>query len=214
MLPIPKLAPNIIQHFPHPSQALNNPDGLLCYGGSLAPEQLLRAYRQGVFPWYGAGEPILWWSPSQRAMLFCAEFHSSRSLNRRRKSQAYHFTRNLAFAKVIKHCARLELGIKHNWINPQMQAAYIQLHQLGHAHSFECWLDGRLIGGLYGVVIGSILCGESMFSLASDASKLVLQHICQSGEFEAIDCQIMSAHLQSLGAKSVARDDFIALLKR
>lgn len=210
---LPYLAPDKISPFPPLDNALKDPDGLLCYGGNLSVAQLLLAYRQGIFPWYGVDEPILWWSPSVRAVLFCARFHSSRSLVRCMKRGGYQITRNRAFEAVIHHCARHHLGAAHNWINADMQAAYIQLAKQGYAHSFELWQDGELKGGLYGVVVADVLCAESMFSLQNNASKIILAHLCQSGEFKLIDCQIMSAHLQSLGAECLARADFVALLK-
>jgi len=202
--------------FPPLATALSEPNGLLAVGGDLAPERLLAAYRRGIFPWYSPGEPILWWSPDPRMVLFPAEFKVSRSLGRTLRRGGYEVRLDTAFARVIAACAQTPRRGQHGtWIVPEMQAAYRHLHELGLAHSVETWVDGELVGGLYGIALGRIFYGESMFSWRSDASKIAVAHLARYLErlgFGMVDCQMHTAHLASLGAREIPRDDFIARL--
>jgi len=206
------------QPFPAPELAESEPNGLLAMGGDLQPERLLNAYRQGIFPWFSQGQPPLWWSPDPRWVLFPQEMHLSRSLRRRLRRTAFRLTADQAFDRVIGHCATRERpGQDGTWILPQMQSAYLQLHHLGYARSIECWLDGELVGGLYGVWLGGgLFFGESMFSLVADASKAALYYLCRhlQGHPQAlIDCQVYSGHLQSLGARPIPRRAFLQHLR-
>lgn len=202
--------------FPPLATALSEPNGLLAVGGDLAPERLLAAYRRGIFPWYSPGEPILWWSPDPRMVLFPAEFKVSRSLGRTLRRGGYEVRLDTAFARVIAACAQTPRRGQHGtWIVPEMQAAYRHLHELGLAHSVETWVDGELVGGLYGIALGRMFYGESMFSWRSDASKIAVAHLARYLErlgFGMVDCQMHTAHLASLGAREIPRDDFIAHL--
>ena len=202
--------------FPPLATALSEPNGLLAVGGDLAPERLLAAYRRGIFPWYSPGEPILWWSPDPRMVLFPAEFKVSRSLGRTLRRGGYEVCLDTAFARVIAACAQTPRRGQHGtWIVPEMQAAYRRLHELGLAHSVETWVDGELVGGLYGIALGRMFYGESMFSWRSDASKIAVAHLARYLErlgFGMVDCQMHTTHLASLGAREIPRDDFIARL--
>lgn len=201
--------------FPPLEQALTEPDGLLCAGGDLSPARLLEAYRRGIFPWYSEGQPILWWSPDPRAVLFPGEFRTSRSLARTLRNRGFVTRVDRAFAEVVAGCADPRLRPEGTWISPEMQAAYLELHRLGHAHSVEAWLAGRLVGGLYGVALGKVFFGESMFSIERDASKVALARLVEESAargVELIDCQVTSAHLESLGARCIPRARFGALL--
>ena len=204
--------------FPPVSRALAEPNGLLAAGGDLAPERLLAAYRLGIFPWYTAGEPILWWSPDPRMVLFPAEIKVSRSLRRTLRQGQYQVRLDTAFDDVVAACAGTPRdGQAGTWITAEMQAAYRRLHELGHAHSVETWIDGKLAGGLYGVALGRAFYGESMFTHRSDGSKIGLAHLCEHlkrREFGIIDCQMETTHLASLGARPIPRSDFTALLRR
>ena len=203
--------------FPPLGSALREPNGLLCAGGDLSSPRLIAAYRNGIFPWYSPGEPILWWSPDPRMVLVPGEFRLSRSLRRTLRTGAWQVRLDSDFAAVIRACANTRRpGQSGTWIGTPMQAAYCRLHELGYAHSVETWLDDRLVGGLYGVAIGRMFYGESMFSLISDASKVALAHLVRFLEtqgFGLIDCQMNTAHLASLGAREIARDDFIARVR-
>ncbi|HEY1773471.1 MAG TPA: leucyl/phenylalanyl-tRNA--protein transferase [Gammaproteobacteria bacterium] len=196
---------------------MREPDGLLAVGGDLSPERLLYAYRHGIFPWYDAGLPILWWSPDPRAIVRPETLHISRSLRRRMRRGGYIIRFDTAFTQVMDGCAgpRLQYPEGGTWINAEMKEAYARLHDLGHAHSAEMWQDGELVGGLYGVAVGQVFFGESMFSRVADASKLVLvtlmQHLGRWG-YAFMDCQMQSEHLASMGSVSVPRLDFLALL--
>jgi leucyl/phenylalanyl-tRNA--protein transferase len=199
--------------FPAVETALTDPDGLLCAGGDLAPERLLEAYRRGIFPWYSEGQPILWWSPDPRTVLYPDEFKVSRSLGKTLRNRGFEVTRDRAFDTLLEYCADPGLRPEGTWISPQMRAAYRQLHALGHAHSIETWLGGRLVGGLYGVALGRVFFGESMFSVERDASKVALHALVQlmlERGGVLIDCQVASAHLASLGARAVPRQQFLA----
>jgi len=203
--------------FPPLEQALDDPDGLLCAGGDLSTARLLEAYRRGIFPSYSEGQPILWWSPDPRAVLIPAEFRVSRSLGKTLRNRGVETTLDRAFAEVVAHCADPELRPEGTWISPEMQSAYLELHRLGHAHSVEAWLGGRLVGGLYGVALGRVFFGESMFSLERDASKVALARLVREAVargVELIDCQVTSPHLESLGARSIPRAEFRARLSR
>lgn len=200
------------QAFPPVAAALSDPDGLLCAGGDLSPERLLEAYRRGIFPWFSAGQPILWWSPDPRTVLYPAEFKVSRSLAKTIRNRGFVVTVDREFARVMQYCADARLRPEGTWISPQMRAAYERLHRLGHAHSYETWHGDRLVGGLYGVALGRAFFGESMFSLEADASKvalaaLVRDMIARGGRL--IDCQVASAHLERLGARSIPRPQFV-----
>ena len=202
--------------FPPVSRALRDPNGLLAAGGDLSPQRLLAAYRQGIFPWYSAGEPILWWSPDPRMVLFPEALKISRSLAKTLRNADYQVKLDTAFDAVIAACAATPRPGQHGtWITAEMKIAYRRLHALGYAHSVETWRDGRLIGGLYGVAIGRAFFGESMFSLERDASKIALAHLCRYlcvHNFGMIDCQMETAHLHSLGARPMPREAFLARL--
>jgi leucyl/phenylalanyl-tRNA--protein transferase len=201
--------------FPDVELALREPNGLLAVGGDLSPARLIEAYRNGIFPWYGEGEPILWWSPHPRMVLFPERLHVSRSLRKLLKQGRYNVTFDQDFASVIKQCAALREG--GTWITQEMQHAYCKLHELGYAHSVECRRDDKLAGGLYGVALGRVFFGESMFSLEPNASKVALvrlaERLRQSG-YRMIDCQVHSAHLQGMGAQDIPRAEFLRMLKQ
>lgn len=186
--------------------------GLLAIGGDLRRERLLLAYRSGIFPWYSEGEPLLWWSPDPRMVLYPDEFHCSRSLRRTIKKGVFEVTLDRAFPEVIRACASVPRGGQDGtWITPQMEAAYIDLHQTGHARSIECWHDGKLAGGLYGVSLGGCFFGESMFSRKTDASKVAMFTLVTAAKawgIPFIDCQVANPHLASLGAREVPRRVF------
>ena len=197
-------------------QALRDPDGLLAIGGDLSSERLLQAYSNGIFPWFNEGQPILWWSPDPRCVLEPNDLKISRSLRKRIRKNEYRISYNQAFTEVLEGCAASRKGVNETWITSDIKLAYITLHQQGYAHSVECWHEGKLVGGLYGVAIGKVFFGESMFSRRTDASKVALVHLTQQllkKEFRLIDCQVHSSHLQTLGAKPIKRDFFIQILK-
>ncbi len=206
------------QHPVFPQPELAEPDGLLAVGGDLTPLRLLEAYRQGIFPWYGPGDPILWWSPQPRLVLYPQSMHVSRRLRRTLKSGRFRVTADTAFAQVIRACAsipRREGG--GTWLSYAMQEAYILLHDLGFAHSLECWQEDGLAGGLYGVALDRVFFGESMFSVVRDASKIALatlvQHAAELG-INLIDCQVSSSHLLGLGAEEIGREKFQQQLRQ
>ncbi|MDT8397007.1 MAG: leucyl/phenylalanyl-tRNA--protein transferase [Pseudomonadales bacterium] len=216
MLPVKWLDQND-NGFPDISQALTEPNGLLALGGDLKPERLLAAYARGIFPWYEEGQPILWWSPDPRMVLFPAELHISRSLRRARRKSTLRLSIDEAFPAVIRACAQTRRDTTGTWITGAMQEAYCQLHRLGHAHSVEAWQDDRLVGGLYGLAQGRVFFGESMFSLQDDASKIAFVHLVkllESRGYELIDCQVSNQHLASLGARQIPRVRFQTLLPR
>ena len=212
-----QVADNVIAgDLPDVSKALRHPDGLLAIGGNLEPETLLSAYRRGIFPWYSEGQPILWWSPDPRCVLEPGEVRISRSLARTLKRNRFKVSFNQAFAEVVRGCSGPRGGDTNTWITNEMAAAYNRLHRLGHAISCECWHEGELAGGLYGVVIGRVFFGESMFSRKADASKVALVRLAEmldKRRFRLIDCQVHSGHLETLGARSMPRDTFIGILK-
>lgn len=217
-MPLPWLDPrNDDQPFPAPNRALIEPNGLLAAGGSLSPRRLLRAYRQGIFPWYSSGQPILWWSPNPRLALFPECVNISRSLRKTLRNGPFTITADAAFAAVISACAAPRQSGEGTWITPEMQRAYCRLHRLGYAHSIETWLQGALVGGLYGVAIGRVFYGESMFSWASNASKAALAALAaqlRRWDFALIDCQVRTDHLLRLGAVDIPRETFLQLLER
>lgn len=202
--------------FPDVSLALTEPDGLLAAGGSLSPERLESAYRHGIFPWYSNDQPILWWSPNPRSVLFPEKLHISRSLRKKILHTHFQITFDRAFNDVINACAEQpRFGQGGTWILPEMEDAYTELHRHGIAHSVEAWLDDTLVGGLYGVAIGKVFFGESMFARATDASKTAFAYLVRQLErwgFTLIDCQLRTKHLDSLGAVNIPRDEFIKLL--
>lgn len=201
--------------FPPLDQALDDPEGLLAAGGDLAPARLLAAYRRGIFPWYSAGQPVLWWSPNPREILMPAEFKRSRSLSKSMRNRGFEIAFDRDFVAVVHACAARREHSAGTWITPEMHAAYAELHARGHAHSVEVRLAGELVGGLYGVQIGSIFFGESMFSRESDASKAALAHLVERGlvaGLTLIDCQLPTPHLRSLGSRPMNRHEFSALV--
>ena len=205
------------QPFPPVHLAMRDPNGLLAIGGDLAPQRLLRAYAQGIFPWYNPDEPILWWCPNPRTVLAPEGFRVSRSFARTLRRRDYSLSFDRAFDDVLEACAGARRGSRGTWLGPDMQNAYGALHRLGKAHSVEVWRGGELIGGLYGIALGRVFFGESMFSRADDASKLALYGLCQQlqrWQFELIDCQVSSAHLLSLGAVEIDREPFLRQLHR
>lgn len=200
-------------NFPPPEMALREPNGLLAMGGDLSPARLLNAYHRGIFPWFSPGDPILWWSPDPRAVLPPDEFHLSRSMKRFHRHSPYRVTLNQAFADVIKGCASDRA--EGTWITPEVKHAWWRLYDLGHAHSVEVWLDDELVGGMYGLALGKIFCGESMFSHRQNASKTALLVFCQhfyryGGKL--IDCQVLNPHTASLGAREIPRVDYLLAL--
>jgi leucyl/phenylalanyl-tRNA--protein transferase len=202
--------------FPPLEQALEEPAGLLAAGGDLSPERLIAAYQRGIFPWYSPGQPVLWWSPDPRAVLFPEEFHCTRSLAKRLRNGGFAASLDRDFAAVIDGCAAPRAASPGTWITSEMRSAYLQLHRMGCAHSIEIWRDGVLAGGLYGVRLGAMFFGESMFSRERDASKAALAHlvaVCRRNNLAAVDCQLPSRHLASLGARSIPRSQFQALLR-
>lgn len=201
--------------FPPADQALTRPNGLLAIGGDLRPERLLNAYRNGIFPWFDGDQPVLWWSPDPRLVLRPSEFKVSRKLQSLIRRCPWRITMDHAFTEVIRNCGTDRTA--GTWITPAMESAYCRLHELGYAHSVEVWDDARLIGGLYGVGLGRMFYGESMFSLESNASKLALERLVRQllvWEFQLIDCQVSSDHLLSLGAAEVPRGEFLLELNR
>ena len=201
--------------FPDPSQA--DEDGLLAAGGNLEPDTLLAAYAKGIFPWYSENQPILWWSPDPRMVLFPAEFHCSKRLARRMRQGLYTVTLDEAFTDVIKLCAEIQRkGGDGTWILPEMMEAYRRMFEEKHAHSVEVWDGDELVGGLYGVLCNSVFFAESMFSRKIDASKIALAALCGQAlrdGWKLIDCQFHTAHLQSLGAREISRLQFLQLIK-
>ena len=203
--------------FPPPEQALEDPPGLLAAGGDLSSERLLAAYRRGIFPWYSPGQPILWWCPDPRTVLFPAQFRRHRSLAKTMRNNDLDISFNRDFEAVIDACAAPRARSPGTWITPEMRAAYVELHRLGFAHSVEVRQAGARAGGLYGVRLGGVFFGESMFSRARDGSKIALAHLvarAPASGIMLIDCQMPSAHLASLGARTLPRAQFQALLER
>ena len=202
--------------FPAVTQALRSPNGLLAAGGDLTTVRLLEAYRHGIFPWFSEGEPILWWSPDPRMVLFPEEFKVSHSLRKTLRNSLHEVRFDSRFEQVMRACAAPREGANGTWIHEEMIAAYCELHRLGYAHSVETWMDGELVGGLYGMALGRMFYGESMFSQRSNASKIALAHLTaqlKRWNFGMIDCQMNTPHLASLGAREIPRNEFIARLQ-
>lgn len=202
--------------FPPLEHALREPPGLLAAGGDLSPARLLAAYERGVFPWYSAQQPILWWSPDPRMVLFPKEFNCSRSLRKTLRNGPYTTQVDQAFGATIRACAGPRRSGPDTWLNPDMIASYEELHVLGFGHSIETYEAGELVGGLYGIQLGQVFFGESMFSLRRDASKVALARLteeCVARDIQLIDCQVASEHLASLGAREVSRSQFAGLLR-
>lgn len=203
--------------FPPPEAALAEPDGLLAVGGRLDLPTLLAAYRAGIFPWFEDDRLPLWWSPARRAVLVPGRHHLSRSLRRRIRKGRWQITTDRRFAAVVAACAGPRRGVRGTWITPGMRRAYGELHRAGHAHSLECWLEGELVGGLYGVQVGGVFCGESMWSGVPDASKVAFVALSQTlaaAGFALIDCQLPSPHLERLGVETISRREFLAVLAK
>ncbi|WP_279044191.1 leucyl/phenylalanyl-tRNA--protein transferase [Cedecea davisae] len=199
--------------FPSPEGALREPNGLLALGGDLGPARLLMAYHRGIFPWFSPGDPILWWSPDPRAVLYPEQFHLSRSMKRFHRTSPYSVTLNHAFERVLYGCASDRS--EGTWITAEIVEAYLRLHELGHAYSIEVWESGELVGGMYGVAQGALFCGESMFSRRVNASKTALlvfcQHFLRHGG-KLIDCQVLNEHTASLGVQEIPRRDYLQAL--
>lgn len=203
--------------FPHPSNALTEPNGLLAVGGDLRPQRLLSAYYQGIFPWYSDGQPILWWSPDPRCVLYPDRLRINRSLHRALRDHPYRITTDVAFSEVISACATPRRGQEGTWITDELREAFYRLHRMGFAHSVEIWHKERLVGGVYGLSIGSIFVGESMFHYAANASKIALVALLnrlRDNHYVFLDCQISSPHLLALGAEEISRNDYLAMLGR
>lgn len=206
-----RLAPNPTSPFPDPALAETEPNGLLAVGGDLSPDRLCNAYRLGIFPWYSEGQPILWWSPDPRLVLLPEQFRISRSLRKTLGRGSLSVSLDRDFGAVIRACAAPRPDAAGTWILPEMVRAYERLHALGLAHSAEAWHDGQLVGGLYGIAMGRVFFGESMFSRARDASKVALVHLVRrlaAWDYTLIDCQVYTPHLASLGATEIPREDF------
>ncbi|EXU73735.1 leucyl/phenylalanyl-tRNA--protein transferase [Erwinia papayae] len=197
-------------NFPPPEMALREPNGLLAMGGDLSPARLLHAYHRGIFPWFSVGDPILWWSPDPRAVLYPEKFHLSRSMKRFHQRSPYRVTINQNFYGVLEGCASDRA--EGTWITNEVKRAWLKLSEAGHAQSVEVWLDNELVGGMYGLSLGKIFCGESMFSYRENASKTALlvfsQYFIQQGG-KLIDCQVLNPHTASLGAQEIARADYL-----
>lgn len=209
-MPIPWLE-DTGDSFPPVASALVEPNGLLAVGGDLTVPRLLDAYSQGIFPWFEAGQPVLWWSPDPRMVLVPGEMRISRSLARLIRRKHFTLTMDEAFPDVVRQCAATRRKSTGTWITPEMQAAYVNLHDAGYGHSIEVWSDNKLVGGLYGVALGKVFFGESMFSAISNASKLALAYLTHQlklWDFKLLDCQVSSAHLLSLGAVEISRSAF------
>lgn len=198
-----------------PDPVLAEPDGLLAIGGDLRPERLMAAYRQGIFPWYSDDTPILWYSPHERFVLRPEALKISKSMRQVLRSGRFSVTHDKAFAEVVAACSvQQRPGQDGTWITEDMQQAYTGLYALGHAHSIEVWLAGRLVGGLYGVAVGKVFCGESMFSKEANASKVALVSLCRSGAYSLIDCQVYTNHLASMGARMITRVEYMQHLPK
>jgi len=215
---LPFLNPEQIdQAFPPVNQALTDPDGLLAAGGCLSTQRLINAYKQGIFPWYGEDDPILWWSPNPRLVIFPEKLHISKSLQKTLRKQLYQVSFDSAFTQVIEACAAPRKGEAGTWLSQEMQQAYKQLHHAGYAHSVETWHNNKLVGGLYGIALGKVFFGESMFHTKTDASKVAFVSLGQqlsTWGYQLIDCQVHTSHLSSLGAEEIKRNEFCDLLKQ
>lgn len=211
ILDLPRLGRSPDSPFPPTCDALDSPNGLLAWGGDLHPRRLLSAYRSGIFPWYSEGQPVLWWSPAPRCVIFPDQVHLSRRTRRRFNSGLYRLSADLAFDDVIAACAEPRGNDTGTWITSDMRQAYTELHRMGHAHSMEVWRDEELCGGIYGLAIGSMFFGESMFSRSVDASKIALVALCfqlHAWGFGLLDCQVGNPHLFLMGAIQMSREAF------
>lgn len=211
------LATDQVESFPPLSAALTEPNGLLAVGGDLSPQRLVKAYRSGIFPWFNDEDPILWWSPDPRMVLFPNELSISRSLHKLLKKHQYEIRTDTSFREVMQACAEPRKAQSGTWITNEMVEAYTTLHHMGVAHSVETWMDDLLVGGLYGIALGRMFYGESMFSRVSDASKIAFVHLVKQLEiwgFGMIDCQMKTRHLASLGAQEIPREEFALRLGR
>ena len=200
-----------------PPVEMTSAEGIIAFGGDLRPERLILAYQNGIFPWYNEGEPIIWYCPEDRMVLFPHELRISKSMRQLMRNNTFRITSNTAFEQVISQCQKSprkdQLG---TWITNDMKQAYLKLHELGFAKSIEVWQDDKLVGGLYGIDLGHIFCGESMFSKESNTSKLAFIHLVQQLEkeqYKLIDCQVYNEHLESLGAREISRSEFIGFLR-
>lgn len=217
MIRLPLLDPHAAERFPDPQLALAEPNGLLAFGGDLSPERLLAAYRRGIFPWYSEGEPILWWSPDPRCVFRTDQLKPNRSLRRQLAGKSWRVTVDQAFGDVIRGCAAPRDDHMGTWLLPPMIDAYLQLHRLGHAHSVEAWEGTRLIGGIYGVAVGRLFCGESMFSTESGGSKLALTSLARllhERGFPLLDAQVANNHTLGLGAVEIPRKEYLEQVER
>jgi leucyl/phenylalanyl-tRNA---protein transferase len=202
--------------FPDPRIALDDPNGLLAIGGDLSPNRLILAYKNGIFPWFNEGDPIMWWSPDPRAVLFFDQLKTSRSLKKTLDKGGFQFTINKTFKEVAAACAAPRLKQEGTWITSEMQKAYIELHKQGFAMSVEAWQEGQLVGGLYGITVNKVFCGESMFNKVSNASKAAFVYLVdylKTQDYKFIDSQILNPHMASLGVTEISRDKFLQLLK-
>ena len=198
-----------------PDSSLADPDGLLAIGGDLSKERLLEAYHNGIFPWFSEGDPICWFAPPERCVIFPEHIKISKSMKKLIRDQVFTITTNLAFTEVIKNCAAVPRKMQDGtWITKDMRKAYTRLHESGYAHSVEVWQEGRLVGGLYGVKVNEVFCGESMFSLVSNASKAALIWLSQNPSIKMIDCQLPNEHLLSLGAEMISRAAYLRILRQ
>ena len=213
MIQLPQLHRTRVGSFPDPESALADPNALLAWGGDLSPDRLLAAYSQGIFPWFNADEPILWWSPDPRCVFRTDGVHVSRSLRKQLRRSNWRVTADTSFSRVMRACAAPRAGQPGTWIGEGMIAAYEELHRRGHAHSVEVWDRGSLVGGIYGVAVGRLFCGESMFSARTGGSKAALGALCQllrGWGFPLLDAQVTNPHLLSMGAIEIPRRDFVA----
>lgn len=214
-MPIPFLAhDDDVTPFPSVCAALSEPNGLLMAGGNLSPKRLIAAYQHGVFPWFEAGEPILWWSPDPRCVIRADDIRITRSLSKTIRNGTFHITENQAYREVMTRCAAPRAGSAGTWVTDDMIDAYCRLNKMGVAHSVEIWQNDNLVGGLYGVQMGRVFIGESMFSTARDASKVALVHLAQCEKYQLIDCQLETDHLNSMGAVCIKRENYIELLNQ
>jgi len=193
---------------------MSEPNGLVMAGGSLSAQRLVDAYRAGIFPWFEPGEPILWWSPDPRCVIWPDDIKESRSLRKSIRSSGFHITEDQAFRHVMEQCAAPREGSSGTWVTAEMIDAYSELHRFGITRSVEVWSDDQIVGGLYGVELGRVFIGESMFSKQSNASKAALVHLARCGRYELIDCQLETEHLFSMGATSINRKQYVELLKK
>lgn len=212
---VPWLDARLPVNFPKTTEALASPNGLLAAGGQLSTEWLIQSYSRGIFPWFNEGEPILWWSPAPRAVLFPQHFRINRSFRKFLKKSSYRVTMDERFREVMSACAESRPGQPGTWISRAMMNAYYEMHKAGYAHSYECWnADNVMVGGLYGVALGEVFFGESMFRREDYASRYCLKAVVESGKYQMIDCQMKTAHLMKLGAQEIPRVEFESLLRR